>query len=304
MSWEKYPIIKAIIHIWGNTYPSRFKILSEIYLSFFVLLPFTVFYIVLSKMNINTIYDNLRYILLFIFVYIVIYFLGYSSTKKYGITWCATVNFRVYADYIVNNYWKNIQYDIEYGLLKNILVEAKKDKKSNILPEILKKLIQNTPNKYQKKYIIDCIFNICDKENISSYIEQYLLPVAQSDDNVMHFLIEKIHLWSVNNRNPENISLYLHLLKNLKKGSDFEKITICNLVNFIGCDDLYINEYCKLRNKREYNFLDYFQKIRIKNYIDAEKKSAEDIKDYNKKDEMFFDPLNYPVINERGSQND
>ena len=172
------------------------------------------------------------------------------------------------------------------------------------IPEIIKEITQNAQNKYQKKYVIDCIFNICDNDNISSYINEYLISIAQSDDAVMHFLIEKTHSWITNHRALKNISLYLHLLKKLDKDKNNEEIIIRDLVNFIGCDEEYIKKYNELKDERDYKFLDTYQKIRIKNYVDAETKTAKDINDYNKKDKMFFDPLSYPVINEKGSQND
>lgn len=294
------PFQEACLHAKNKLYPC-FK--QKIAQYFYIVLMLTIGgYVGVSNLfdfHLDLSWHGFIVLAIVVGIYVYLY---YKVFRCYGITFLGCVDFDRYAEYIVANYWKNIQYDIKHGLLKNLLLDAKK-RETNTLSEILKNITDNNSNSYQKKYVIDCILKISDNENILPYTEKHLIPMTENDNDVIYFLIEKIHLWNINHRHQNNIKLYLLLLEKYK--NDYEKTIIYNLINFMNNESDYLQKYRQLRNSGKCDFLNVNQKIRIKIYKEAEENIIKEIdKHYNQQDKMFSDPTEYAVLSEKGSSND
>lgn len=278
-------LYEVYLHLRDKVYPClrqriarySFIIFATIFIGFELLKRVFAFHLSLTL-------DTVIILILFFILYILLYCKIY---KHFGITFLCKVDFNKYAEYVAANYWKNIQYEVDHNLLEILLAEAK-NKETNVLFEILEKITKKIQNKYQKKYVIDCIFSICDSGNILLIMEKYLIPLMEEDINVIYFLIEKTHIWSMNHRNPENILLYLCLLKEFDQKTDYEKIVIYNLVNFIKNDYEYRQKLSDLQIEGKCEFLKSRHIHRIEEYVIAENKIKKAVeRDYKKKGESL-----------------
>lgn len=292
MSWQNYPVIEAFFHIKSKTYPSFFKIFG---LCFYGILIITavIAYLVWDKLEIVHVNEHWLCLLIFAIIYVIVLVLCSKVSRNYGITWYGKVDFGKYAEYIVENYWKNIPYEIKHSLLRNFLVDAK-NQRNNLLSEALERLTNNISGSFQKRYVIDCIFDILDNENVLLYVDKYLIPTASDDSDATYFLIEKVHTWSVSHRNSENILLYLHLLDEFGEENDSAKLIVYNLVNFIKNENGYKQRLNDLQIEGKCEFLSERHIYRIQAYIEAEENIKQKIEEEYKKKRKSLSFANSP----------
>lgn len=261
---------EAFIHVKDKVYPNFYQKVC-LFLYVMIIASGILIYLLFDKLGIEVSINWWLKLFISLAVILIVYFtVNILFAKMYGINWWGKISLKLYANYIINNYWMYITNDIEKKHLEHMLEQV--FQQASLYQDIVDKALKNTKNTLQKKYLIETILSACHEEHFETIIINKIVPLLskEEDEYFNYFIIIQIHLWNMNHKSKECVKIYLKMLCKVVEEEQLEKKVIYLLSEFIGNDAECQKELDHLKETEIWNTVQQRHCIRMKEYYKAE----------------------------------